>query len=150
MVLAARHRALYFAFVCTVASVLGGLAGYAIGFFLFDQIGQPLVTLYGAEAALEGIRADFAEHGWWIVLGGGLTPFPYKVVTITAGALALDPFAFSIASVFGRGLRFFLVAALLWKFGPPIRTFIEERLGLVVAVAFILLIGGFLVAKVLI
>ncbi len=150
MVLAARHRAFFIAFVCTAASVLGGLFGYAIGYFLFDQVGQPLVALYGAEQALEGIRGDFAEHGWWIVLGGGMTPFPYKVVTITSGALALDPLAFTAASIFGRGIRFFLVAALLWKFGAPIRTFIEERLGLVVAVAFILLIGGFLVAKVLI
>lgn len=150
MVLANRDRAFFYALVCTIASVLGGLAGYGIGYFLFDTIGQPLVDLYGAGDALEGIRGDFAENGWWIVLGGGMTPFPYKVVTIAAGALALDPWAFAAASVVGRGVRFFLVAALLWKFGAPIRTFIEERLGLVVAVAFVLLIGGFFAVKFLI
>ncbi len=147
MILAARNRAFLYATVCTAASVLGGIAGYGIGYFLFDTIGQPLVEFYGAGLALEGVKADFAEHGWWIVLGGGMTPFPYKVVTITAGALALDPIAFTAASIIGRGVRFFLVAALLWKFGAPIRDFIERRLGWVVAVGFILLIGGFLAIK---
>ncbi|WP_421876281.1 YqaA family protein [Pacificispira sp.] len=149
MILAAREKAFRYAFVCTVASVLGGLAGYGIGYFLFDTVGQPLVALYGAQDALAGVQADFADNGWWIVLGGGMTPFPYKVVTIASGALSLDPMAFTAASVVGRGLRFFLVAALLWKFGAPIRDFIEKRLGLVVAAGFILLIGGFLLIKVL-
>ncbi len=149
MILAAREKAFRYAFVCTIASVLGGLAGYGIGYFLFDTVGQPLVALYGAQDALAGVQADFADNGWWIVLGGGMTPFPYKVVTIASGALSLDPMAFTAASVVGRGLRFFLVAALLWKFGAPIRDFIEKRLGLVVAAGFILLIGGFLLIKVL-
>ncbi|MBO6834963.1 MAG: DedA family protein [Alphaproteobacteria bacterium] len=149
MILAAREKAFRYAFVCTVASVLGGLAGYGIGYFLFDTVGQPLVALYGAQDALAGVQADFADNGWWIVLGGGMTPFPYKVVTIASGALSLDPLAFTAASVVGRGVRFFLVAALLWKFGAPIRDFIEKRLGLVVAAGFILLIGGFLLIKVL-
>lgn len=148
MVLANRSKAFFYATVCTITSVAGGLAGYAIGYFLFEAVGEPLVAFYAAEGALDGVRGDFAEHGWWIVLGGGMTPFPYKVVTITAGALALDPWAFVVASVVGRGFRFYLVAALLWKFGEPIRTFIEARLGLLVAVAFALLIGGFLVIKV--
>jgi membrane protein YqaA with SNARE-associated domain len=147
MILARRARAFFYATVCTVASVLGGLGGYAIGFYLFEAVGAPLVELYAAEGALAGIRADFAEHGWWIVLGGGLTPFPYKVVTIAAGALALDPLSFILASLVGRGLRFYLEAALLWKFGAPIRAFIEERLGLLTLIAFALLIGGFLVAR---
>jgi membrane protein YqaA with SNARE-associated domain len=150
MVLANRRKAFFYATVCTVASVAGGLAGYGIGYFLLEAVGRPLVEFYAAEGALEGIRADFAEHGWWIVLGGGLTPFPYKVVTIAAGALTLDPWAFMAASVVGRGLRFYLVAALLWKFGEPIRAFIEARLGLLVAAAFVLLIGGFLAIKLLV
>lgn len=147
MILAAREKAFRYALVCTIASVLGGLAGYGIGFFLFDTVGQPLVALYGAQDALAAVQSDFADNGWWIVLGGGMTPFPYKVVTIASGALSLDPLAFTAASVIGRGVRFFLVAALLWKFGAPIRDFIEKRLGLVVAVGFILLIGGFLLIK---
>lgn len=149
MVLAAPNKAFWIALVCTVSSVAGGLAGYAIGFFLFEAVGQPIVALYGAAAALEGVRDDFAENGWWIVLGGGLTPFPYKVVTITSGALALDPLAFAGASFIGRGVRFFLVAALLWKFGAPIREFIEKYLGLLTVLAFVLLIGGFLLIKLL-
>lgn len=150
MILAARSRAFLFASVCTAASVLGGLFGYGIGHFLLETVGRPLIEFYGAVGALEGIKADFAENGWWIVLGGGATPFPYKIVTIASGALALDPWAFMAASVVGRGLRFFLVAALLWKFGEPIRNFIEQRLGLVVTVGFILLIGGFLAIKLLV
>lgn len=150
MILAAREKAFRFALICTVSSVLGGLAGYGIGFYLFEAVGQPLVALYGVEDALAGVQGDFAENGWWIVLGGGMTPFPYKVVTIASGALSLDPLAFTGASIVGRGVRFFLVAALLWKFGPPIRDFIEQRLGLVVAVGFILLIGGFLMIKYLV
>lgn len=149
MVLAAPHRAFWIATVCTLSSVAGGLAGYGIGFYLFEAVGQPIVDLYGAAAALEGVREDFAEHGWWIVLGGGMTPFPYKVVTIASGALALDPLAFTGASVIGRGVRFFLVAALLWKFGAPIRVFIEKYLGLLVGAGFVLLIGGFLLLKVI-
>ena len=147
MILARRDRAWFYATVCLVASVLGGAAGYAIGAFLFETVGRPLVDFYAAGAVLEGVKGDFAEHGWWIVLGGGMTPFPYKVVTIASGALALDPAAFMASSIVGRGVRFFLVAALLWKFGPPIRTFIEARLGTIVAIGFMLLIGGFLAIK---
>lgn len=148
MILARPQLAFRFALICTVTSVLGGLAGYGIGHFLFESIGRPLVALYGATEALQGIQGDFAENGWWIVLGGGMTPFPYKVVTIASGALGLDPWAFTASSIVGRGARFFLVAALLWKFGAPIRDFIETRLGWVVAGSFVLLIGGFLVIKV--
>ncbi len=147
MILAAREKAFRYAAICTIASVLGGMAGYGIGHFLLEGIGRPLIELYGATDALETVRANFAENGWWIVLGGGATPFPYKIVTIASGALGLDPLAFTGASIIGRGLRFFLVAALLWKFGEPIRRFIEERLGLVVTVGFMLLIGGFLAVK---
>lgn len=150
MILARRDRAFLYAAICTGASVLGGLAGYGIGYYLFETVGRPLVNLYGAGEALEVVKGNFADNGWWIVLGGGMTPFPYKVVTITAGALGLDPVAFALSSIAGRGVRFFLVAGLLWKFGPPIKRFIDERLGLVAAVSFILLIGGFFAIKFLV
>ena len=143
MVLARRERAFLYAFVATVASVFGGLAGYGIGYFLFDALGRPLADLYGAGDALERVRGGFAQYGWWIVLGGGMTPFPYKAVAIAAGALGLNPAAFVAASVVGRGGRFVLVATLLWKLGAPVRARIEKHLGLVVTSAFILLIGGF-------
>lgn len=147
MIVARPSRAFLYAAVCLAASVLGGLAGYGIGLFLFEQIGRPLVELYAEPGALAGVRAAYAEHGWWIVLGGGLTPVPYKIVTIASGALALDPLAFTAASIVGRGLRFFVVAALLWRFGAPIRDFIERRFAGVSVLFFALLVGGFVAVK---
>jgi membrane protein YqaA with SNARE-associated domain len=144
MVIARPNRAFFYAAVCLAASVLGGLFGYAIGYFLFEQVGQPLVE---AQDALAAVEARYAEYGWWIVFGGGLTPVPYKIITIVSGALALDPLAFTGASIVGRGLRFFAVAALLWKFGPPIRRLIEERFGLMTTLFFGLLVGGFIVIR---
>ncbi|MBP5858788.1 DedA family protein [Marivibrio halodurans] len=147
MVIARPDRAFHYAAVCLAASVLGGLAGYGIGFFLYDLVGQPLVEFYAAQDAVAAVAEQYHEYGWWIVFGGGLTPVPYKIITIVSGALALDPLAFTGASIVGRGLRFFAVAALLWKFGPPIRRVIEERFGLMTALFFILLVGGFAVLK---
>lgn len=147
LVLAARHRAFYIAFICTIASVAGGAFGYLIGYGLMDTIGKPIIEFYGHVDALENLEAAFAEHGWLIVVGGGLTPLPYKIVTIASGALQLDFTTFMVASVASRGVRFMLVAALLWKFGPSIRKLIEERFGLMTAIFFILLVGGFVAVK---
>jgi membrane protein YqaA with SNARE-associated domain len=143
MILAARARAWRLAAVCTIASVVGGFAGYAIGAGLFDTLGQPLVAFYGYEDAFARFTAQYNEWGAWIVAFFGVTPFPYKVITIASGVTHLDPVVFGIASLLSRALRFFLVAALLWKFGAPIRAFIEKRLGLVTLVFFALLTGGF-------
>lgn len=149
MVLAARQRAWLIAGVCTAASVAGGFAGYGIGALLFDSIGEPILSFYGYADRFAAFKGWYEAWGAWIVAGAGVTPFPYKVVTIASGAVALDPWVFGIASVLSRGIRFFLVAALLWKFGPPIRTFIERRLGLVTLVFFVLLLGGFVALKLL-
>jgi membrane protein YqaA with SNARE-associated domain len=143
MVLAAREKAWKIAAVATVASVLGGLAGYAIGLFLFEAVGQPLVSFYGYTEDFTQFQALYQEWGAWIVFGAGLTPFPFKVITIASGVVALNPVVFVVAAILARGLRFYLVAALLWKYGPQIRSFIEKRLGLVTLLAFLLLIGGF-------
>ena len=143
MVLAARRRAWLIAAVCPAGSVLGGVAGYAIGAFLFESLGRPLFEFYGYMAAFNSFQAYYNEWGAWIVAGAGLTPFPYKVITIASGVTALDPVVFLVASALSRGLRFFLVAALLWYFGPAIRGFAERRLGWLVAVFFVLLVGGF-------
>lgn len=143
MILAAPHNAWRIAGVATIASVLGGFAGYAVGMFLFDSIGQPLIELYGYADNFTEFQNLYQEWGAWIVFGAGLTPFPFKVITIASGAVALDPVVFGIAAILARGLRFYLEAALLWKFGSPIRSFVEDRLGLMTAIAFILLIGGF-------
>ena len=143
LVLANRTKAFRIALVCTVCSVLGGLLGYAIGFYFFETMGAWLVRTYGLQAGLDGFRAGFADYGIWIILIKGLTPIPYKLVTIASGAAHFDLFTFVWASIATRGIRFFLVAALLWKFGEPIRAFIEKRLTLVTWLFLIALIGGF-------
>lgn len=147
MILAAPSRAFVIAAVATVASVLGGLAGYGIGMFLFDTIGQPVLAFYGKADQFESFRATYNQWGAWAVLIAGVTPFPYKVVTILSGATGLALPVFMVASVVARGLRFFVVAALLWKFGAPIRDFIERRLGLMFTLALALLLGGFAVVR---
>jgi len=147
MVLAARERAWRIAFVCTIASVIGGFAGYGIGLFLFDQVARPILAFYGYMDKFESFQALYNHWGAWIVFGAGVTPFPYKVITIASGLTALNPFVFALASVLARGLRFFLVAALLWKFGEPIRGFIEAHLGKLATLFFVLLIGGFVALK---
>jgi len=147
MVLAARQRAWVIAGVATLASVLGGFAGYAIGYFLFQEIGQPIIAFYGYEEQFLAFREKYNEWGFWIVAAAGFTPFPYKVITIASGAFGLDLLTFAIASVLSRGARFYLVAALLWRFGPPIKAFIERYLGLLTAIFFVLLIGGFVAIK---
>lgn len=147
MVLAAPTRAWRIAAVCTVASVLGGIAGYGIGYFLYESVGQPLLGFYGYADRFEQFAGYYNEFGAWIVFGAGVTPFPYKVITIASGVTRLDPGTFAVASVLARGIRFFLVAALLWKFGAPIRNFIERYFGLLTIAFFVSLIGGFLLIQ---
>ncbi len=149
MVLAAPNRAWLIAAVCTVASVAGGMLGYAIGALLFDTIGRPVLAFHGYLERFTEFRAAYNDWGAWIVFGAGLTPFPYKVITIASGVTGLDLTTFTIASVLARGGRFFAVAALLWWFGAPIKRFIEANLGWLTALFFVLLFGGFLVLKLL-
>ena len=150
MVLANRHKAFLIATVCTVTSVLGGLLGYAIGFYFFETIGAWVVKTYGMQSGLDTFRAGFERWGTWIILIKGLTPIPYKLVTIASGAAHFDLFTFVWASILTRGARFFLVAALLWKYGEPIRSFIEKRLTLLTWLFLICLVGGFVVVKFLV
>lgn len=150
MVLADRTRWIRIATVCTLASVAGGVAGYAIGLFLFDVIGQALLDFYGYGAKFATFGEMYTEWGAWIVFGAGVTPFPYKVITIASGVTRLDLLVFVIASVLARGLRFFLVCGLLWRFGPAIRSFLEKHLGPLTVLFFVLLIGGFVALKYLV
>ncbi len=147
MVLAARNKAWLIAGVCTVASVLGGFAGYAIGFALFETIGQPVLDFYQYGDKFQQFAEAYNEWGAWIVAFFGVTPFPYKVITIASGATQLDLFQFGIASLLSRGVRFFVVAGLLWYFGEPIRRFIERHLGKLTILFFVLLFGGFLALR---
>ncbi len=147
MVLANRTKAFRIALVCTICSVVGGLLGYAIGYAFFETAGAWLVRTYGLQAGLERFREQYAHWGIWVILIKGLTPIPYKLVTIASGAAHFDLFTFVWASILTRGARFFIVAALLWKYGEPIRGFIERRLTLVTWLFLIALVGGFIVVR---
>jgi membrane protein YqaA with SNARE-associated domain len=150
MVLAERSKALRYAFLCTAASVAGGLAGYLIGAFLFEQLARPLLDLYGYGEKFDEFAGWYNDWGAWIVFAAGLTPFPYKVITIASGATGLNLIVFMVASIASRGLRIFVEAALLYWIGPPIRAFIERRLGIVFTLFVIVLVGGFVAARYLI
>ncbi len=147
MILARPERAFRIAAVCTVASVLGGVAGYGLGAFLLEEVGKPVLAFYGKLDQFAEMALTFNDYGAWAVLFAGVTPFPYKVITIFSGATGLDFWVFTISSVIARGLRFFLIAWLLWKFGPQMREFIERRLGLLATLSIVLLFGGFLAVR---
>lgn len=144
MVLAARQRAFLIAGVCTVASVLGGLLGYGIGALAFEQVGRPILESLGKADAMAEFATRFNDFGFWSVLIAGVTPFPYKVITIMSGWTAMPIDIFVMTSILARGLRFFVVAALLWRFGAPIRDLIERRLGLMFTLFVVILAAGFL------
>jgi membrane protein YqaA with SNARE-associated domain len=146
MSLARPKRAWLFATLCTVASVAGGVLGYAIGAVLYDSVGHWLISLYGLGDKVEAFRAGYAEWGALIILLKGLTPIPYKLVTITSGFAGYNIWLFVLCSIIARGGRFFLVAILLNRYGDTIRAEIEKRLGLWVAVLVIVLVLGFVVA----
>jgi membrane protein YqaA with SNARE-associated domain len=147
MIIAAPRRAFVIAGVALVASVLGGLLGYAIGAFAFETIGQPILASLGKADAMAEFSQRFNDVGFWAVLIAGVTPFPYKVITIMSGWTAMPLGTFVVTSILARSLRFFIVAALLWKFGAPIRDFIEKRLGLMFTLFVLLLLGGFMTVK---
>jgi len=147
MILASREKAWKIALICTIGSVLGGIAGYGIGFFLFEQFGRPLLEFYGKAGKFTEFQEMYNAWGAWVVAMAGLTPFPYKVITIASGVTALNLGTFIIASVVSRGIRFFLEAWLLWYFGDPIRDFVERYLGILVTGGFVVLLGGFVAVK---
>ncbi|MFC5069673.1 YqaA family protein [Flaviflagellibacter deserti] len=147
VVLANRDKAWTIALWCTITSVLGGMVGYAIGALLFDSVGQWLIQFYGYQDKLDTFRHAYAEWGAWIILIKGLTPIPYKLVTIASGFAGYDFLWFVILSVITRGARFFLIAGLLRVYGEPIRNFIEKRLELVTLVFLVVLVLGFVVIK---
>jgi Predicted membrane protein len=147
MIIATPRRAFTIAGVATVASVLGGLLGYAIGALAFDQIGYPILQALGKADAVLEFNERFNDLSFWPVLIAGLTPFPYKVITIMSGWTGLPLATFVITSILARAGRFFLVAGLLYYFGAPIRDFIERRLGLMTVLFVVLLLGGFFAVR---
>jgi len=147
MVVAKPKNWFWYAGLCTIMSVLGALVGYFIGYALFQTIGQPILDFYGAEHSFDRFVAWYDQWGGWGIFLGAVTPFPYKVLTIFSGTVGFDLITFIIVSIIGRAFRFFLVAALLYKFGEPIRIFIEKRLGLMFILFCALLVGGFVAVK---
>ena len=147
MVLANRAKAWWLASVATAASVAGGLMGYLIGAFLYEAVAEPILRFYGYLDKFAEFAETYNAWGAWAVLVAGITPFPFKVITIASGATKLSLTIIIVASIVARAIRFFAVAGLLYYFGAPIRSFIEERLGLMFTIFMVLLIGGFVVAR---
>ena len=147
MILKQREKAFRLAFYCTVFSVLGGAFGYAIGHFLYDVVGVPILDFYNYRESFEQFCQNYNTYGAWIVFGAGVTPFPYKIITIASGVTGLNFAVFMMASILARGLRFYLIAWLLWKWGKPMKEFIERNLGWLSVVFFVLLIGSFYLIK---
>ncbi len=147
MVLRDRSKAWWYATIATVTSVAGGILGYAIGYFFFEAIGKPILNFYGKEHALDSFIQFVHEYGVEAVIIKGMTPIPFKVVTIAAGVAKMDFLAFIGASIIARAMRFYLVAGLLYFFGQPIREFIERRLTLVTTVFVVVLVSGFVAVK---
>ena len=150
MVMANRQKAWWYATIATVALVVGGMLGYAIGYYLYEAVGLPILEFYGKANALDSFIAFVHDYGVPAVIIKGMTPIPYKVVTIAAGVAKMDLLAFIGASIVARAMRFYLVAGLLYFFGEPIRDFIEKRLTLVTTAFVVLLVGGFVAVKYLI
>ena len=147
MVLAAPTRWFSIAAICTLSSVIGGYLGYAIGYYAMDTIGWQILGFFHLVEKFHAFKPMVDEYGVWVIIVKGATPIPYKLITIAAGAFDFDLVQFTFASIISRGIRFFLVAALLWKFGPPIRTFVEKRLKTVMLVGVLLVLSGFLVLR---
>jgi membrane protein YqaA with SNARE-associated domain len=147
MVIANRLKAWWYATVATIGSVIGGVFGYLIGYFFFEQIGRPILEFYGKAESFGQFTSWFNDWGVWILIIKGMTPFPYKVLTITAGVTHMPLVEFMLASVIARAMRFYLVAGLLYFFGEPIREFIEKRLNVVTTVFIVLLVLGFVAIR---
>jgi membrane protein YqaA with SNARE-associated domain len=146
MSLARPNRALVYALICTIGSVAGGLLGYAIGAFLYGTIGHWLINLYGYGSRVEEVRALYAQWGWAFILIKGVTPIPFKIVTITSGVLAYSLPLFVLLSLITRGARFFILAALLNRFGETLKTLLEKYFGLFIALLLIVIVAGFVLA----
>jgi membrane protein YqaA with SNARE-associated domain len=150
MALARPDRAWRYAAICTLTSVAGGMLGYLIGALLYDSIGQWIVRVWGYGDKIEAIRQAFADYGAWIILGKGVTPIPYKIVTIASGFAGYNFGLFVALSLLTRGVRFFVEAFLLKRYGPQARVMIEKRLGFWVTIGALVLVGGVVAALYLI
>lgn len=149
MTLSRPDRAWYFAAITTVSSVLGGLLGYAIGYFLFEELGQPLIDMYNAQARFDTVKDWFDDYGVWVVFLAGFSPIPYKLFTVTSGVLSMALLPFVVVSTIGRGARFYLVAGLIYWGGEKFADFLERRIDLIGWVVVALILVGLVAWKVL-
>ena len=148
MVIAKRAKAWFFAFICTISSVLGGVSGYLIGYFFYLTIGEFIIELYSLQNEFINFKLKYEDGIWlWFVFFAGLTPFPFKIITIASGALKINMISFVAIALVSRGLRFYLVATLLKFFGNYIKEYIDKYFNLLTTIFFILLIGGFIFFK---
>ena len=149
MIIAKKTKAWLYAFICTFSSVLGGVTGYVIGYFFYTSIGILIVEAYGLSDSFNSFEQYYNNYGIWIVLGAGFTPFPFKFITIASGVFNLNIILFIIVSIFARGLRFYLIAILLFIFGERIKKIVDNYFNLLTILFFILLIGSVLLIKLL-
>ena len=149
MVLAKRTKTFFYAFICTLSSVLGGVFGYFIGLLLFNSIGLIIINFYHLEEQITQFKNYYNSYGAWIVIIAGFTPFPFKVITIASGLFQLNFIIFILCSILSRGARFYLISILLYFFGDNIRLFIDKYFNFLTILFFILLIGGILIIKVI-
>ncbi len=147
MALASKTKAIFFAFICTFSSVLGGILGYAIGYYFYNTIGIYIVEFYHLENSFSIFENYYNEFGMLIVLGAGITPFPYKFITIASGVFGLNIFLFIFVSIIGRGFRFYLIAILLYFFGEKIKLIIDRYFNVLTIVFFILLVGSVFIIR---
>lgn len=147
MIIANKFKAWFYASICTISSVLGGIVGYMIGYFFYNSLGIIIVEYYSFSDQFSNFETYYNNLGFWIVLGAGFTPFPFKIITIASGVFGLNIIAFILVSFIARGLRFFILAALLRIFGNFINKFIDKYFNILAILFFILLIGGFVIIK---
>ena len=140
-------KAFKYAAICAIGSVLGGVLGYGIGLHGYEMVGRPIVEFYHGQEKMDMIKTLYSQYGFWGILFAAITPIPYKVFTIASGVFKFDFFSFLTASIIGRSARFFVVAGLIWKFGAPIRDFIDKYFNILCFVFMVLLIGGFFAIK---
>lgn len=147
MVIADRSKAFILAIICSISSVLGGIAGYAIGFFFMSTLGQWVINTYGLEQAFSSFQQTFQTYGFWIIALKGLTPIPYKLVTIASGASKLDLGMFILASLISRTIRFMMLSGIFWYFGEEAKQLFEKNFKLFTIVTIITLVTGFFLLK---
>lgn len=150
LLLAKPEKAWWVAFTCSVSSVLGGILGYAIGYYVYEAIGSSIVRIYHLEESFSTFQTQFQLWGFWIIMLKGLTPIPYKLVTIASGVAKLDFGKFILASLITRSCRFYILSALLWKFGPAARVYIERYMGWILGGVLFVIVAGYFLVKVLV